>query len=151
MNEEVWLEILKNQGIATVLILVACAVLWFWVMPEWRRNEREKLELEKKRQQAEVDLRESLREELRETRSEHRNERASITHAHREDIQAQYKLFDGMVASICVSLEKQRLEIAKNSALTVASAQSMGASRKEITEKASLLFGADIDDEEVLL
>lgn len=147
MDEKIWLKILETQGVATLLICVACAVLWFWVLPEWRRQAAARLELEIKRQADEDAHRDRLVTELHQTRETHRAERDRLHEIHREDTQRQYQLFREMVGGIQGAIESQSREIAKNSALTVASAEVLGASRAKVTQKASMLYGGEATPE----
>lgn len=152
MNENFWLDILKTQGIATVLIFAALFIVWKWVMPEWKRQAVEKSQLERKRLEAEDKHRQTLLEDLRATREEHRQERQAMAQAHREDTKTQYQIFTGMVDRITSSLDSQRVEIARNSALTVATAEALGADKMSVVHRAEALSGQkiDMDTQEVL-
>lgn len=145
MNEGMWVDVLKTQGVATVLILVAILVLWVWVLPEWRQQNKRKLELEEQRQQLEADHRAKLLGDQRKEREEHREERKHLLDTHRADTQNQYNVFREMVLSIRIGLDNNSREIAKNSALTVAAAEVMGASRQTVKARASQLAGREVD------
>lgn len=147
MNYEFWAEFTKTQGIATVLILVGVAVLWKWWLPEWRKQNALKNELEEKRQKSESEHRENLVRELRDARMEHRQERDNMMAAHREDQRLQHDVFREMVSGIQGAINNQSKEIAKNSALTIAAAEVMGASKVAVAAKASMLYGSTVETE----
>ena len=139
MEPNVWIELLKYHGIPTFLLL---AIVYF-VVKYWMPFKRDELEAAKVaetlRQENQAKHNADLVAEIKQARAESRAEREKLHEDQREAEERQHKVFKEMVDTIREGLDANTHELRRNSALTVASAEILGARKKAVEDRAGEL------------
>lgn len=155
--ENTLLDILKSQGIPTLILVVFLIIICRYVLPEWKRQAVKREEQEAARNTVLGDHMDKLTKVIHETNQEHRQERAEINAAHarerkeqeerhREDRREERKVFSDMANSINANLRSLGREMGRNTAITLASAMEGGSDKQRIKDRADKLQAGDMGE-----
>lgn len=142
-NHNLWLELLKYHGVPTVLIFVGIYVFVKYWIPLKKEEIAAAKDMEAKRLEADANHRADLVVEIKLSREEANAKEIEIRRENKEAQDRMFQMFKEMISTIRAGLDENTKELRRNSALTVASAEILGAQKKAVERRAEQLSPGD--------